>query len=41
VLEWIEAASHPAIMDTARARTELGWTPRYTAIEALRATIPG
>ena len=36
--EWIEAASHPAVMDTSRARTELGWTPRFTAIEALRAT---
>jgi len=38
-LEWIEAASHPAIMDTAKARTTLGWSPRYTALEALRSTI--
>jgi nucleoside-diphosphate-sugar epimerase len=38
-LQWIEAASHPAIMDTSRARTELGWKPRYTAIESLRDTI--
>ncbi len=37
--EWIEAGSHPAVMDTTRARTELGWTPRYTAREALRATL--
>ncbi|MGZ5417985.1 MAG: NAD-dependent epimerase/dehydratase family protein [Nocardioides sp.] len=36
--EWIEAASHPAVMDTSRAKTELGWAPRFTAIEALRAT---
>ena len=39
VLEWIEAISHPAIMDTAQARTELGWKPRFSGIEALRATI--
>jgi nucleoside-diphosphate-sugar epimerase len=38
VAEWVEAASHPAVMDTTRARTELGWTPRFTALEALRAT---
>jgi nucleoside-diphosphate-sugar epimerase len=39
--EWIEAASHPAIMDTAKAKAKLGWKPRYSAIEALRATLPG
>ena len=38
-LQWIEAASHPAIMDTTRARTELGWKPRYSAIESLRDTL--
>jgi nucleoside-diphosphate-sugar epimerase len=37
--EWVEAASHPAIMDAGRAKRELGWTPRYTGIEALRATL--
>jgi nucleoside-diphosphate-sugar epimerase len=37
--QWVEAASHPAIMDTTRARNELGWTPRYTALEALRDTL--
>ena len=36
VAEWIEAASRPAVMDTTRAREELGWTPRYTGLEALR-----
>jgi nucleoside-diphosphate-sugar epimerase len=35
-MTWVEAASQPAIMDTARARTELGWEPRWTALEALR-----
>src|SRR4051794_5822216 len=33
--EWIEAAAHPAIMDTTKAKEELGWTPRHTALEAL------
>jgi nucleoside-diphosphate-sugar epimerase len=39
-LDWIEALAHPSIMDTARARRELGWEPRYTGLEALRATLP-
>jgi nucleoside-diphosphate-sugar epimerase len=37
--QWVEAASQPAIMDTSRARRELGWQPRYTAEEALRDTL--
>jgi nucleoside-diphosphate-sugar epimerase len=37
--EWIEAATQPAIMDTSRAKRELGWHPRHTALEALRATL--
>jgi nucleoside-diphosphate-sugar epimerase len=37
--DWIEAMSHPAIMDTSKAKQELGWSPRYTSAEALRATI--
>ena len=36
VAEWVEVFSHPAIMDTARAKQELGWKPRFTALEALR-----
>lgn len=39
VAEWVEAASHPALMDTTRARTELGWEPQWSAIEALRDTL--
>ncbi|WP_198598113.1 NAD-dependent epimerase/dehydratase family protein [Blastococcus atacamensis] len=39
VAEWIEAASRPAIMDTTKAREELGWRPRYTGLEALRDTL--
>ena len=37
--DWVEAMSHPAIMDTSKAKQELGWSPRYTSAEALRATI--
>ena len=37
--EWIEAASRPVIMDTGRAHDQLGWRPRYSALEALRATL--
>jgi nucleoside-diphosphate-sugar epimerase len=35
---WVEALAHPAIMDTTRARSELGWSPRHTALDALRET---
>jgi len=38
-LQWVEAAAHPAIMDTTRARTELGWKPRWSAVDALRDTL--
>jgi nucleoside-diphosphate-sugar epimerase len=37
--QWVEALSQPAIMDTMRAKTQLGWTPRYTGLEALQATL--
>nr|WP_218860473.1 NAD-dependent epimerase/dehydratase family protein [Petropleomorpha daqingensis] len=37
--EWVEAFSHPAIMDTTKARERLGWRPRYSGLEALRATL--
>jgi nucleoside-diphosphate-sugar epimerase len=39
VAEWVEAASRPAIMDTAKAREQLGWRPRYSGLEALRDTL--
>ncbi len=41
VAEWVEAASRPAIMDTAKAREQLGWRPRYSGLEALRDTLRG
>src|SRR3954470_1858955 len=37
--EWVEAASHPAIMDASRAKEELGFKPRFTSLEALRDTL--
>jgi len=37
--QWVEAASHPVIVDTTRAKEELGWAPRYTALGALRDTV--
>jgi nucleoside-diphosphate-sugar epimerase len=37
--EWIEAATRPALMDTTKAREELGWEPRYSGLEALRDTL--
>lgn len=36
--QWVEAFGHPVIIDTTKARTQLGWTPQHTAIESLRAT---
>ncbi|HEV2811786.1 MAG TPA: hypothetical protein VGW10_00935, partial [Solirubrobacteraceae bacterium] len=37
--EWIEAISHPAIMDASKAKRELDWKPRYTSREALQDTL--
>ncbi|TML03224.1 MAG: NAD-dependent epimerase/dehydratase family protein [Actinobacteria bacterium] len=36
---WIEAARIPVIMDTAKARSQLGWRPRHDALETLKATV--
>jgi nucleoside-diphosphate-sugar epimerase len=38
-VQWVEAASRPVIVDATRAREKLGWTPRFTALEALRDTL--
>ena len=38
-LSWAEALASPVIMDTSKARHALGWTPRWTALEALRETL--
>jgi nucleoside-diphosphate-sugar epimerase len=37
-LEWATALSTPVIMDTAKARKELGWVPRFDASETLMQT---
>lgn len=37
--EWVEAVSHPAIMDTTKAHEQLGWRPKYSGLEALRETV--
>jgi nucleoside-diphosphate-sugar epimerase len=39
VAQWVEAVSHPAIMDTTKAKTQLGWAPRHTAIDSLRSSL--
>jgi nucleoside-diphosphate-sugar epimerase len=37
--QWIEALAHPAVMDTTKARTQLGWEPRISARDALLETL--
>lgn len=37
-LEWATALTTPVIMDTAKARDQLGWTPRFDASETLMQT---
>jgi nucleoside-diphosphate-sugar epimerase len=36
---WVEAATQPCIIDSTKARRELGWQPRYTSSQALHDTI--
>jgi UDP-glucose 4-epimerase len=38
---WLDMALGVPIMDTTRARTELGWTPRFSAGEALLDLLRG
>jgi len=38
---WLDLARQVPIMDTTRARTELGWTPQYSADETLLEVIEG
>jgi UDP-glucose 4-epimerase len=37
--QWIAAFRAPTIMDTAKARRELRWRPKYDALQTLRETI--
>jgi UDP-glucose 4-epimerase len=41
MLEWAIAADTPVLMDTAKARRELGWKPRFDAGETLAGTVSG
>ena len=34
--EWIHVARHSVVMDTSKAKRELGWRPQHTALETLR-----
>jgi nucleoside-diphosphate-sugar epimerase len=36
---WVKAIDTPVIVDTTRARTKLGWEPRYDALETLADTV--
>ena len=38
---WVDMALTVPLIDTARARTELGWTPRHGSIDALRELLEG
>lgn len=38
---WLDMGLSVPVMDTTRARTELGWTPRHTAAEALLELLDG
>ena len=39
-MQWVEAAAHPAIMDTSKANDELGWAPQVSALDAVRSSLP-
>lgn len=38
---WLDMALSAPVLDTTRARTELGWSPRVTATDALREVLAG
>jgi UDP-glucose 4-epimerase len=38
---WLDLARSVPLVDTTRARTELGWTPRFTAEQAFRELLEG
>jgi UDP-glucose 4-epimerase len=40
-LEWAIAADTPVLMDTGKARRDLGWRPQHPAEETLRETVSG
>lgn len=40
-IQWVQALRTPVVMDTAKAKAELGWRPAYDAAETLRQTVAG
>ena len=40
-LGWTEAGTGPVLMDSSKARTKLGWRPRYSSHAALRSSRAG
>jgi nucleoside-diphosphate-sugar epimerase len=40
-LEWAAALDTPVLMDTTKARKELGWRPQHDALETLEETVAG
>ena len=36
-LEWLHVGRTSVVMDTAKAKSQLGWAPKYTAAETLSA----
>jgi nucleoside-diphosphate-sugar epimerase len=38
---WVDMALNVPLLDSTRARTELGWEPRRTGLEALAEAIAG
>lgn len=38
---WVDMAAGSPVMDTSRARTELGWAPRHSSLAALREVLDG
>jgi UDP-glucose 4-epimerase len=40
-VQWLHALRHPLIMDTTKAKRELGWRPRHDVRDTLRETVAG
>ena len=40
-VEWLNAFREPTLMDTRKAREELGWEPDWDAEATLRETVAG
>jgi nucleoside-diphosphate-sugar epimerase len=37
--DWLQAFRVPTLMDASKARRKLGWRPKHTARQTLRATV--